>query len=81
VKKKAPPLPPPPPPPPPRLLEPEWVFPFQVMEVGDSFFIPTIRPAEMLYVVDVRAKQYKIKIKAYVSSKDDHFGIRVWRVA
>ena len=51
------------------------------MEVGDSFFIPTIRPAEMLYVVDVRAKQYKIKIKAYVSSKDDHFGIRVWRVA
>jgi hypothetical protein len=50
------------------------------MEIGDSFFIPTVKPAEMLYVVDVRAKEEKIKIKAYVTSKDEHFGVRVWRV-
>lgn len=76
------PLPLPPlPPPKPRVVEPEWIFPFHVMEVGDSFFIPTIKPAEMLYAVDLRAKEYKVKIRAYVTSKDNHLGVRVWRVA
>lgn len=63
-----------------KLVEPEWVFPFQGMEVGDSFFIPTVRPAALLYVVDTRAKAYGIKVKAYPASKEGHLGVRVWRV-
>lgn len=63
------------------LTEPEWIFPFQGMEVGDSFFIPTVRPAALIYVVDSRAKVYGIKVKAYTVSKDGHLGVRVWRVA
>lgn len=63
------------------LAEPEWIFPFQGMEVGDSFFIPTVRPAALIYVVDSRAKVYGIKVKAYTVSKDGHLGVRVWRVA
>ena len=63
-----------------KLVEPEWVFPFQGMEVGDSFFIPTVRPAALLYVVDTRAKVYGIKVKVYPASKEGHLGVRVWRV-
>lgn len=63
------------------LTEPEWIFPFQGMEVGDSFFIPTVRPAALIYIVDSRAKVYGIKVKAFTVSKDGHLGVRVWRVA
>jgi len=63
-----------------KLVEPEWIFPFQGMEVGDSFFIPTVRPAALIYIVDTRAKAHGIKVKAYPSSKENHLGVRVWRV-
>jgi len=64
-----------------RLQEPEWVFPFDGMDIGDSFFVPTVKPAEMLYRIDTCAKQAKVKVKAYTSSKEGHLGVRVWRVA
>ena len=63
-----------------RLHEPEWVFPFEFMKIGDSFFVPTLRPAEMIHVIDFRAKVAKIKVKIFASSKDGHLGVRVWRV-
>jgi hypothetical protein len=63
-----------------RIPEPEWIFPFDGMNVGDSFFIPTLRPAELLFVVDNRAKVAKVKVKAFPSSKDGRLGIRVWRI-
>lgn len=63
-----------------RLEEPEWIFPFEGMNVGDSFFVPTLKPAEMIYTVDTRAKIAKIKVKAYTSLKDGNLGVRVWRV-
>jgi hypothetical protein len=63
-----------------ELKEPEWIFPFQGMEIGDSFFIPTLRFAEMMYAVDSGSKRDKTRIKCYVSVKDSHLGIRVWRV-
>lgn len=50
------------------------------MDVGESFFIPTLRPAEMIYVVDTRSKIAGVKVKAYASSKDGCLGVRVWRV-
>jgi hypothetical protein len=50
------------------------------MSVGDSFFIPTLRPAEMIYSIDSEAKRAGIKMKSYVVVKDDHLGVRSWRV-
>lgn len=63
-----------------KLTEPEWVFPFQAMDVGDSFFIPTLRPAGLIYTIDTRAKVCGIRVKSYTSSKEGHLGVRVWRV-
>jgi hypothetical protein len=60
--------------------EPEWLFPFEGMEVGDSFFIPTLRFPEMLYAIDCGAKRAGVRVKSYVTVKDDHIGIRTWRV-
>ena len=59
--------------------EPVWGFPFEWMSIGQSFFIPTLKPATMLYVVDTRAKDAMVKIKAYTSMKDGVLGVRVWR--
>jgi hypothetical protein len=63
-----------------RLEEPEWLFPFEFMQIGDSFFVPTLNPIQMLYTIDVRAKVAKVKVKAYTMSKDGHLGVRVWRI-
>ena len=63
-----------------QLPEPEWVFPFEVMEVGDSFFIPTLRFAEMIYAIDSGSKRAGIKVKSYITTKDKHIGVRTWRV-
>lgn len=63
-----------------RVEEPEWVFPFEFMKPGDSFFVPTLKPLEMIYVIDSRAKTAKVKIKSFATSKDGHLGVRVWRI-
>lgn len=63
------------------ISEPEWLFPFQGMEVGDSFFIPTLRFAEMIYAIDCGAKRHGIKVKSYAVAKDKHLGVRTWRLA
>jgi len=60
--------------------EPDWVFPFEVMEVGDSFFVPTLRFAEMIYSIDSGAKRAGIKAKSYIVVKDNHIGVRTWRI-
>lgn len=62
------------------VLEPDWVFPFEVMEVGDSFFVPTLRFAEMIYSIDSGAKRAGIKVKSYIVVKEDHIGVRTWRI-
>ena len=60
--------------------EPEWVFPFQDMHVGDSFFIPTMKPAAMIHAMQNGAKRLKIKVKTYVTIKNEHMGVRCWRI-
>lgn len=60
--------------------EPVWLFPFEGMSVGDSFFIPTLKPANMIYVVDTRAKAAGYKIRYAVTLKDGCLGVRVWRI-
>lgn len=62
------------------ILEPEWLFPFGGMEIGDSFFIPTLRFAEMIYAIDCGAKRAGILVKSFVTHKDGHLGVRAWRV-
>jgi hypothetical protein len=34
----------------------------------------------MIYVIETRAKVAKIKIKTFVTTKDGHLGVRVWRM-
>lgn len=63
-----------------QIPEPEWIFPFDGMEVGDSFFIPTLRFAEMIYAIDCGSKRAGIKVKSYISTKDKHIGVRTWRI-
>ena len=63
-----------------QIPEPDWVFPFEVMEVGDSFFVPTLRFAEMIYALDSGAKRAGIKVKSDITAKDDHIGVRTWRI-
>ena len=65
----------------PDVPEPEWLFPFDAMKVGDSFFIPTLRPAEMIYALDCGAKRAKVRVKSYVTSKEGYLGVRCWRTA
>jgi hypothetical protein len=60
--------------------EPEWLFPFEGMTVGDSFFIPTLKPAQMLYVIDTCSKRAGIRTRSYVAQKEGYLGVRTWRV-
>ncbi len=60
--------------------EVEWVFPFENMVIGESFFIPTLKTSHMIYMIETGAKRVGVRIKAYVTSKDNHLGVRVWRV-
>ena len=64
-----------------QLQEPEWIFPFDHMNLGESFFIPTLETATMLYAVECGAKRAKVKVKAYITTKDNHLGVRVWRIS
>ena len=61
-------------------IDVEWLFPFEGMEVGDSFFIPCLSPAEMVYILDTRAKVAKVKVKTFITTKDNYLGVRVWRM-
>ena len=60
--------------------EPEWIFPFEAMSVGDSFFVPTLKPSPIIYAIETGAKRAKVVVKAYVTEKDGCLGVRAWRV-
>jgi hypothetical protein len=59
--------------------EPEWILPLSGLNIGSSFFIPTLRPSEMIYNIDCAAKEEGIRIKAYVVH-EKFLGVRIWRV-
>lgn len=61
--------------------EPEWVFPYEFMNVGDSFFIPTMRPRHMVYIIDVTSKKVKVKMKTYPRHENGVLGVRAWRIS
>ena len=54
--------------------EAEWVFPFESMEVGDSFFIPTLKTAETIYAIESGAKRAKVKVRAFVTFERRVYG-------
>lgn len=60
--------------------EPEWIFPYLTMEVGDSFFMPTVRPANGHYIIDVTSKRVDVVMKTYTVIEDDVLGVRAWRI-
>jgi len=49
------------------------------MGVGDSFFIPTMKSAEIIYSAMEASKEFGIRTKAYACMKDGIMGVRVWR--
>lgn len=63
-----------------KLIEPEWLLPFEGMSVGDSFFIPTLRPAELMYAIDCGSKRAGIRVKSFITVKNDMVGVRTWRL-
>lgn len=60
--------------------EPEWVFPYSGMDIGDSFFIPTMKPAYMTYIIDTTSKKYGIKAKIFTVTEKGVLGVRAWRI-
>jgi hypothetical protein len=60
--------------------EPEWTLPYDFMRVGDSFFIPTMRPTHMLYIIDTTSKKMGVKMKALVRYESGILGVRAWRI-
>lgn len=60
--------------------EPVWLFPFHYMNIGDSFFIPTTKTAIMKHVVESSARKEGVPIKAFITLKENHLGVRVWRI-
>tara|TARA_R100001079_G_C4401390_1_gene131571 strand:- start:365 stop:565 length:201 start_codon:yes stop_codon:yes gene_type:complete len=60
--------------------EPEWNFPLEWMEVGESFFIPTLKASSMIYAIDSGAKRAGVKVKIFQTIKDGVMGVRVWRI-
>lgn len=60
--------------------EPIWVFPLDNMCVGDSFWFPTLKINEMVYVLDCRAKDAGIRVRSFPCLKDGCIGVRSWRV-
>jgi hypothetical protein len=62
------------------LDEPEWLFPYEYMLVGESFFIPTMRPAYMGYIIDTTSKKVGIKMKTFTCTENGVLGVRSWRM-
>ncbi len=60
--------------------EPEWIFPFTAMDIGDSFFIPTLTPATLIFSIESGAKRAGIRVKCYTMKKEDVMGVRTWRI-
>jgi len=60
--------------------EPEFLLPFDWMRSGDSFFVPTLRPAHMVYIINCQANSAKTRIRVYPAAKDGILGVRVWRL-
>jgi len=62
------------------ISEPNWILPLDFLEVGESFFIPTVKPSELVYSIDCASKRVGIKTRCYIVAKDGILGVRTWRI-
>ena len=60
--------------------EPEFILPFSGMGIGDSFWFPTLKVNEKIYIMDVMAKDAGVRVKSFPCIQDGVLGIRVWRI-
>jgi len=51
------------------------------MAIGSSFFVPTLKTAQMIYAIESGAKRAGIRVKCYATTNDDVMGVRTWRIA
>jgi hypothetical protein len=56
------------------------MLPFEGMDIGESFFIPTLKPSALIYAIESGAKRAQIKVKTYVVIKEGCLGVRTWRL-
>jgi len=49
--------------------------------VGDSFFLPTMKPAYMSYIIDTTAKKAGVVMKVFTTTEKDVLGVRAWRIS
>lgn len=56
------------------------MFPFDSMSSGESFFVPTLKPASMVYTVNRMAHLAKVRVRVYPATKDGLLGVRVWKL-
>lgn len=63
-----------------EIQEPQWIFPFEAMLIGDSFFIPTLKPSPMIYALESGAKRAEVKVRCFITKKDGCLGVRAWRI-
>jgi hypothetical protein len=52
-----------------------------LMEIGDSFFIPTVKPSPLIYTLETGAKKARVKIKTVNVVEGDYMGVRTWRIS
>ena len=60
--------------------DPEWLFPFEMMQSGDSFFIPTLKSSALIYVIEKGAKRAQVKVRTRAVIEDGLMGVRTWRI-
>tara|TARA_R110000803_G_scaffold56372_4_gene113701 strand:+ start:1670 stop:1825 length:156 start_codon:yes stop_codon:yes gene_type:complete len=51
------------------------------MSGGESFFIPTTKPSPILYAIESGAKRANIKVKVFITVKNNCLGVRAWRLS
>ena len=63
-----------------QLEEINWIFPFQGMDVGESFFIPCLKPASLIYTIKTLSKLAGVRVEVRNAVKEGVLGVRTWRM-
>jgi len=50
------------------------------MAIGDSFFIPTLHPEELIYAINCGAKRAKMRFRPFIIVYNGLIGVRAWRI-
>ena len=57
-----------------------WKYPFDQMEVGDSFFVPNKESTQMSALCKRASKRLEARFVTAKAEAGDAKGVRVWRV-